>query len=156
MLMVDPLQRFTQEDFQESGIPLASVISGSFKSFYTGKPVPSDTAAGSVPVTGSPLGASPSTRLVVMGDGDFMRDQFTNRDNLTFFANMVDYLVDDAGLITIRSKEASAPPLEPVSDNAKKAIKYANLFVPPLLVIGYGLFRWRNRKARKRFLESQA
>lgn len=156
MLMVDPLQRFTREDFQESGIPLASVVSGSFKSFFAGKPIPSDTAAGSAPVTGSPLGASPSTRLVVMGDGDFMRDQFTNRDNLTFFANMVDYLVDDAGLITIRSKEASAPPLEPVSDSAKKAIKYADLFVPPLLVIGYGLLRWRNRKSRKRFLESQA
>jgi gliding-associated putative ABC transporter substrate-binding component GldG len=155
MLMVDPLQRFVREDFPESAIPLAATISGSFKSFYAGKPTPSDTAAGSAPITLSPLTTATLTRILVVGDGDFLRDQFTNRDNITFFANMVDYLVDDAGLITIRSKEASAPPLDPFSDSTKKALKYANLIVPPLLVVGYGLFRWRSRKARKRILESQ-
>jgi gliding-associated putative ABC transporter substrate-binding component GldG len=155
MLMIDPLQHFVREDFQESGIPLATVVSGSFKSCYAGKPIPSDTAAGSTPVSTSPLTVSPETRIIVIGDGDFMRDQYTSRDNLTFFANMVDYLADDAGLITIRSKEASAPPLEPVSDGGKKAIKYANLIVPPILVIGYGMMRWRNRKTRRKILEAQ-
>ncbi len=40
---------------------------------------------------------------------------------------MVDYLVDDAGLITIRSKEVSQPPLDQVSDGTKKVVKYANI-----------------------------
>ncbi len=62
---------------------------------------------------------------------------------------MVDYLADDAGLITIRSKDISQPPLDPVSDGSKQAIKLANLVVPPLLVLAYGLFRWRIRRARK-------
>jgi ABC-type uncharacterized transport system involved in gliding motility auxiliary subunit len=89
-----------------------------------------------------------------VGDGDFARDQYLgNRDNLTFLANMVDYLVDDAGLITIRSKDVTLPPLEPVSDGTKKLVKYANLIVPPLLVVAYGLIRWRMRKARRKALE---
>ena len=93
----------------------------------------------------------------MVGDGDFARDQFMggSRDNLTFFANMVDYLVDDAGLITIRSKDVSLPPLEQVSDGTKKILKYASLIVPPVLVLLYGGLRWRMRKARKKALEMQ-
>jgi len=155
MLAIDPLQRYTQGEFGESGIPLAAVISGSFNSPFAGKPIPSDTAAGAALPPASSRTSSPATRIVVLGDGDFMRDQFTNRDNITFFANMVDYLMDDAGLITIRSREASSPPLEPVADGTKKFIKYANLGLPPLLVVAYGLIRWRTRKARKRILELQ-
>jgi len=155
MLAIDPLQRYTQEEFGESGIPLAAVVSGSFNSLFAEKPIPSDTAAGAAPPPASARTSSPATRIVVIGDGDFMRDQFTNRDNITFFANMVDYLVDDAGLITIRSKEASSPPLEPLADGTKKLVKYANLGLPPLLVIAYGLMRWRMRQARKRILELQ-
>lgn len=155
MLAIDPLQRYTPEEFSEAGIPLAAVVSGSFTSAFAGKTVPSDTAAGASPPATSVQTTSPPTRIVVMGDGDFVRDQFSNRDNLNFFANLVDYLVDDAGLITIRSKEASNPPLDPVADGTKKLVKYANLGLPPLLVIGYGLARWRMRKARKRILELQ-
>ena len=151
MFMYDPLQRFTRADFTESEIPLGAVVSGRFESMYAGKPVPADTAAGSAPPAAQPLVSGSETRILLVGDGDFARDQYMggSRDNVTFFANMVDYLVDDAGLIAIRTKEASAPVLEPVGDGAKKFIKYGNLVVPPLLVIGYGLVRWRLRKRRK-------
>jgi ABC-type uncharacterized transport system involved in gliding motility auxiliary subunit len=90
-----------------------------------------------------------------VGDGDFARDEYIggNRDNVTFFANMIDYLVDDAGLITIRTKEAVNPPLDPVADATKKIVKYADMGLPPLLVIGYGAFRWRMRRARKKAIE---
>ncbi|HUI65917.1 MAG TPA: Gldg family protein [Bacteroidota bacterium] len=152
----DPLQAWTRADFPETGIPLAALVEGHFTSFYQGKPVPADTAAGSLPPTSSPLYSSPETRILLVGDGDFARDQYIggNRDNVTFFANMVDYMVDDAGLITIRTKEAINPPLDPVSDATKNLLKYANLAVPPLLVLGYGFLRWRMRKARKKALES--
>ncbi len=153
--MYDPLERYTRDMFQDKNLPLAVLIEGSFHSAFSGKPVPTDTAAGALPPTGSPLTTSPATRIVVVGDGDFVRDQYGNRENLTFFANMVDYLVDDAGLITIRSKDLTAPPLEQVSDGTKKAVKYADLVLPPALVLGYGLVRWRMRKARKRALETR-
>ncbi len=152
----DPLERYTKEQFTESGIPLAVVVSGQFHSAYAGQPAPSDTAAGSQPVTGQTIEKSPDTRIVLVGDGDFIRDPYLgNRDNLTFFANMVDYLMDDAGLISIRSKDVSLPPLEAASDATKQTVKYADLILPPGLVLVYGFFRWRMRKARKKALELQ-
>jgi len=154
VFMYDPLQRFEESDFVEQGIPLAALVSGPLTSAYAGKPIPSDTSAGSAPHTGSPLTAASDARVVLVGDGDFVRDQYMgNRDNVNFFANMVDYLVDDAGLITIRTKEVSMPPLEQVSDGTKKTVKYATLILPPLLVLGYGLLRWRMRRAARKALE---
>ena len=151
----DPLQRYVEQDFPDRGLPLAISVQGQFRSAFAGKPVPADTAAGSQPPVSAPLTAGIASRVLLIGDGDFARDQFLgNRDNLTFFANMVDYLADDAGLISIRSKEVSQPPLDQVSDAAKRGIKYANMIVPPLLVVGYGLFRWRMRKARRKALET--
>jgi gliding-associated putative ABC transporter substrate-binding component GldG len=155
MFMIDPLQRYTKEDlpaqFGEKGIPLAALVQGTFRSAFAGKPVPADTGAGAAPAPANPLTGSQETRVVLFGDGDFPRDQYAgNQDNVTLFANTIDYMVDDAGLITIRSKEAAMPPLEQVSDGTKKAVKYANLIVPPVLVLGYGLFRWRLRRARRK------
>ena len=150
---IDPLQRYTDADFAESEIPLVAMVQGQFQSGFSGKPVPADTAAGSLAPVTTPLMRSPDTRIILAGDGDFIKDEYGNDDNLTFFANMVDYLVDDAGLITIRSKEAAQPPLEPVSEGTKKLFKYASLALPPLLVIGYGLYRWRMRRVRRKSLE---
>lgn len=156
MFMYDPLQHYARSDFGENGIPLAAIVQGRFTSLYQGKPAPADTAAGSIPPPSTPLATSQETRVVLVGDGDFARDEYVggNRDNVTFFANMIDYLVDDAGLITIRTKEAANPPLDPVADATKKIVKYADMGLPPLLVIGYGLFRWRMRRARKKAMES--
>ena len=155
MFMYDPLQHYARTDFAESGVPLAAIVQGRFTSLYEGKPAPADTSAGALPPAGAPLASSPDTRVVLVGDGDFARDEYIggNRDNVTFFANMVDYLVDDAGLITIRTKEAVNPPLDPVADATKKIVKYADMGVPPLLVMAYGLIRWRMRKARKKAME---
>ena len=143
--MIDPFQRYTAADLAEDGIPMAAVVEGSFKSFFAGKQ-PSAV-----------LTVSPQTRIIIVGDGDFMKDEYLgNRANLTFFANIVDYLADDAGLITIRSKNVVTPPLEQVSDGTKQLLKYANLIGPPLLIIGYGLFRWRRRVTLKRMMEAQS
>lgn len=151
----DPMARYTQDMFTESGIPLAAVVSGQFPSFYADKPIPHDTSDEVIPQPGNKLDRSSDTRIILVGDGDFAKDQFLGgRDNLNFFANMIDYLVDDAGLITIRSKDVSLPPLEQVSDGSKKMYKFGNMIVPPLLVLGYGLLRWQMRKAKKKALET--
>jgi len=143
-VMIDPFHRYAPEELAESNIPMAAIVSGSFKSFFEGKAlVPQSTK-------------SPDTRIVVVGDGDFMKDDFAgNPGNFTFFVNIVDFLADDAGLITIRSKDIAQPPLEQISDGTKKLLKYGVLLLPPFLVIGYGLLRWRRRISLKRSLENQ-
>ena len=145
MFAIDPFQRYTLADLGESGIPLAAIVEGSFKSYFTGKQ------------PAAVVTSSPDTRIVVVGDGDFMKDEMLgNKGNLTFFANIVDYLADDAGLITIRSKNVATPPLDQVSDGTKRTLKYTNLIGPPLIIVAYGLFRWRKRLAFKKAMEAQS
>lgn len=137
---IDPLQKIGADDLTEQSIPLAVSVEGSF---------PGKSSDPSVPAA-----QSPPTRIIVTGDADFMKDDYLgSRENVVLFANMVDYIADDAGLITIRAKNLSQPPLEPVSDGTKRTLKYLNLFLPPLLVAGYGMFRWRRRVSLKRSLE---
>jgi len=144
-MMIDPFQKLAPADLAEKDIPLAAVVEGSFKSFFSDKQ-PLAT-----------LTSSPDTRILVVGDGDFMKDEYLgSRDNLNFFANIVDYLADDAGLITIRSKNISQPPLEQVSDATRRFLKYINLLLPPIAVIAYGLLRWRRRVSIKKALEHQS
>jgi len=151
--IINPLQRLTDEAFHESRIPLAVAVEGKFQSLYANKPVPTDTTI-KVPITIQTIPVSSDNRMVVVGDGDFVKDEYLGgMDNLNFFANMIDWLVDDAGLITIRSRAVDTRPLEEVSDGAKRFIKYGNLIVPPLAVVIYGLVRWRLRAARKRSLQ---
>jgi gliding-associated putative ABC transporter substrate-binding component GldG len=148
-MMIDPMHRYTADELSESNIPLAAVVSGSFKSYFS-------TTGGENKSLVPQATKSPDTRIIIVGDGDFMKDDFaSSRGNLTFFINIVDYLADDAGLITIRSKDVAQPPLDQISDGTKKLLKYGDLILPPLLIIGYGLFRWRRRVALKRSYEAQ-
>ncbi|MEK6650211.1 MAG: hypothetical protein AABY75_04495, partial [Bacteroidota bacterium] len=143
--LVDPFQQFQLSDWSEQRLPLAAAVTGSFSSAFAGT------------LLAPPVVQSPSTRIIVVGDGDFMKDELAgSRGNATFFINIVDYLADDAGLITIRSKNIAQPPLDVLDDGTKQAVKIANLLVPPILVVGYGLLRWRRRTSLKRALEAGA
>ncbi len=155
IFMINPLTEYSPAEFSEQYIPLAWLVSGQFTSAYANREIPVDsTTAGIVPVD-TKLLKSTESRIIVVGDGDFPRDPYLgNNDNVTFFANMIDYLVDDAGLITIRSKDVSQPPLEQVADGTRNLLKYGSLIAPPVLVLCYGLIRWRNRQARRKALEA--
>jgi len=136
--------------FKASNLPVGVIYSGIFNSFYKGKPVPVDTASGSSPAITQIKEASQDTRIITIGNGDFALDEFRGPDeNIIFFANMIDYMTDDIGLSEIRMKDANPKPLKQIEDSTRKILKYGLLVVPPLLVLGYGLMRWKKRKSLK-------
>lgn len=148
-LLIDPYYSYKLEDFLESNIPMAVAINGSFNSLF------SETYGKTVGLI-SPKSKSPETSIIVIGDGDFMKDELTaNPSNSIFFTNIIDYLADDIGLITIRSKDVTPPQLQQVADGTKKIIKYVNILLPSLLIIAYGIMRWRRRLFIKRSFEKQ-
>lgn len=137
--------------FKTSNLTVGALFTGTFQSFYKGKPVPADTVTGSSPVATTIKEQSPAeTKVIVIGNGDFPQDEFRGPDeNLVFFANMIDFMTDDVGLSEIRAKDSNPQPLKTIEDSTKKIIKYMLWVLPSFIVLGYGLMRWKKRKAQK-------
>jgi len=153
----NPTAPMTKEMFSESGIPLAVAIEGSYTSAFRDKPVVLDSAVHSSIDTTKRLVAGKASRIAVVGDGDFVQDQYSggNKDNIIFASNIVDWLADDIGLATIRSRETGSKPLAEVSEGTKSLVKGLNLAAPPLLVVVVGVLRWRWRATMRKRLESR-
>ncbi|HWA07320.1 MAG TPA: hypothetical protein VG961_12285, partial [Ignavibacteria bacterium] len=136
--------------FKAKDLSVGAIYEGVFKSFYNGKTIPVDTAAGSAPAPTTVKPEGPGGKIIVLGNGDFPQDDFRGPDeSLLFFANMIDYMSDDAGLSAIRMKDANPKPLDSIEDSTRTIVKYGMLAGPPVLVLLYGLLRWRKKKAAK-------
>ena len=71
------------------------------------------------------------------------------QDNYTFIENSIDYLMGDAELVSLRSREILDRPLiSDLDDNSKKWWKWFNIILSPLLIMLMGFLRLRSRKKR--------
>jgi len=141
---VQPNQEWTVSDFSGASIPVAGLIEGSFSSAFA------DVDTLDVART-----ESPETQLVVVGDGDFLvngqgqRQQRLPEGNINLAANSIDYLAGDTGLLSLRTQRVTSRPLMQLEPTTKTVLKYLNVLLPILLVIGYGLVRYRQNQARR-------
>lgn len=107
----------------------------------------------------APSQKSKETRLLLLGDGDFVNEQIVGQPpegNLVFAMNAIDWLLQDQTLASIRAKTLQPRALDPVSDATKGLIKWFAILFPAFLVIGIGLFRWRIRKGTQFVLAEKA
>ena len=155
--MINPTMQVTKEMFNESGIPLVVTVEGAFASAFGSKPIGNDTSFKSAIDTTNKIVAGKLSKIVVIGDGDFLQDQLSggNRDNFLLASNLVDWLADDIGLAEIRSRDSGSKPLDEVSEGTKTWLKGLNLVFPPVIVIIIGVVRWRLRISRHKKLESR-
>jgi ABC-type uncharacterized transport system involved in gliding motility auxiliary subunit len=142
---INPFQEWQETQFNERNLPVAALVEGQFNSAFAN--------SDSVEVA---MKRSSKTAYVVVADGDLVvngsgeQAQMMPEDNINLVANAVDYLADDTGLLTLRTKGITNRPLEQVEDGTKAMIKYANVFLPILLVILYGFVRMQRKKAQRR------
>ncbi len=128
---LDVQKKWSEVDFQQSNITVGATLSGN---------IFGDTFS----------------RMVVITDGDFVvngpREQARQLqpDNVHLFVNSVDWLVDDTGLIELRTRGVVARPLDPIEDQTKILLKYANFLVPILFVMIYGMIRGNQRRSLRR------
>jgi gliding-associated putative ABC transporter substrate-binding component GldG len=155
--VLDPTQPATPEQFKETGIPLAVAVEGAFPSAFANRPVGIDSIARGAIDTSGRLYNGKLSKIVVVGDGDFLQDQLSggNKDNFLLATNIIDWLADDAGLSAIRSRETSTRPLDEVGEATKAWVKGINLVIPPFIVILIGVIRWRWRIATRKRLETR-
>jgi hypothetical protein len=154
--LINPNEKFTKEMFSESGIPLAVTLEGKFTSAFSSKSVTLDSATAGMDTTNR-LTTGVSSKIAVIGDGDFVQDQYFggSKDNLVLASNLVDWLADDIGLASIRSRDTGPKPLNEVEEGTRGFVKGINLALPPLLVVLVGMMRWRWRVAMRKRLESK-
>jgi gliding-associated putative ABC transporter substrate-binding component GldG len=138
-------------------IPVAVLLEGNFRSMYENRLLPFKDP--SYKITGKP------GKMIVISDGDIVKNQFDkdghelelgydkwtgeHYDNLNFMMNAVNYLLDDTGLINIRSKDVSLPMLntQRVYDNYN-TIQIITVGAPIVVLALFGIvFTWlRKRK----------
>ena len=144
------LEMITEEtspkDYPNGGlIPVAALFEGSFTSMYNNRVLPfKDNKF---------LNKSVPTKMIVISDGDVIKNQIVKGapielgyDNYTgqyfgnkeFILNSVNYLLDDNGLINIRSKDVSLPILDKqrVQDNYSQT----QLLTVALPIVLLGIF----------------
>lgn len=118
-------------------------VSGKLPSHFAAEAAQS----GAAPLLAESKGES---RLVVAGGSSFMQDEFLQRTNLALVANIADWMLLDPALLAMRSRGLSAAPLKPELDSGtRNAAKFGNALGIPLLLVGFGLVRWRLREGRR-------
>lgn len=148
-----------QEEYNKGNQPLAVLIEGEFSSSFKNRVKPIDLR------NAKEQGAA--NKMLVVADGDIASNQLKNGrplelgydkwtnnyyGNKEFMINSINYLLDDTGLINIRTKKVSIPFLDPEKIVAQKTKwQLLNIGLPVALTLLFGLFFnfYRKRKYGK-------
>ncbi len=161
----DDLSRVMYVDYevpQEGTGPraLAVALEGRFRSFWAGQQPPGagaeDGAGEAAPPAEVPLEESPETRLVVVGNAEFLSDfvaQALGRqeggffaENLAFTQNVIDWTNLDSDMAAIRSRAAGARRLERTERAGQVTVETGNYLVLAVVVLALAAWRvWRRR-----------
>jgi ABC-2 type transport system permease protein len=149
-------------EFNQPYIPVAALLEGRFTSVFKNRVPP---AILDNPLIGF-MDESVPTQMIVVPDGDVIRnqlhltqgyplplgyDQFTRQTfgNKDFIMNAVNYLCDDEGLITARSREVKLRLLDKTRiDDNKITWQLVNILVPIFLVSIFGAVQYLLRKQK--------
>ena len=162
-LMVDPLQ----EPLPPLPVPgmgpaertLAVLLSGKFKSAFTGQPVPGPEAGGTAAPPPPPAAdphrkdESPEINILVVGTSTFVSNlvPINIASNLNFVTGAAEWMGGGQKLSDIRKRKVEPRPVENLNDSVFKQILV--LFVTPLAapigVIIFGIIRFSVRRKRR-------
>ncbi len=136
-------------DYLNKGnIPLSVLLEGSFHSMFENRVLPFDQKTF--------LSKGKENKMIVIADGDLIKNQLDKSfqpvelgydqrsgnlyDNKDFLVNCVNYLLDDTGLINIRSKDLDLPLLnkEKVYENYTRT-QFITIGLPILILLLFGL-----------------
>lgn len=94
-------------------------------------------------------------QILLVSDGNFFSDEAGGsvQENYVFVHNSVDYLLGDSELMLLRAREITTRPLEEIEDAARARMKWINILLPSLLIIGLGVIRWKMEGKRAKAIE---
>jgi ABC-type uncharacterized transport system involved in gliding motility auxiliary subunit len=92
-------------------------------------------------------GDAPDSRLVVVGDSDFIANELAAAPllNADLFLNMVNWVAQDENLISIRPREPEERSVI-MTDQQRQNAFFLSLFIVPGIVIVTGVSVWWGRR----------
>ncbi len=155
-----------ESQFMNSYVPVACLLEGEFTSF-------AENRLPSIFLTDSAFNAKhkyldkgKKTKMIVVADGDVARNDFirmsnkpvplgydraTNQQyaNKTFLLNCVNYLLDDEGMLQLRSREVTLRLLDKKKITTQRGKwQMINVLMPVMLLILFGLIQFFLRKRK--------
>ena len=146
--------------FNKGPLPVAVLLEGEFSSAFLYR-IPPELADN--PALGY-RSKSKKTKMIIIGDGDVVKnqfhysqgyplplgyDQYTKQTfgNKDLAINAINFLCDDSGLISVRSRELKLRMLD-TSLVAKQRLfwQLLNILLPILLITGFGIVKYRLRQ----------
>jgi ABC-2 type transport system permease protein len=144
------------QQFSAGEVPLAVLLEGEFTSVYRNRVKPFSIS--------NHKDEGVDSKMVIISDGNVIKNQMqgnrplelgfdkwtnTRYGNKDFLLNSVNYLLDETGLINIRSKEISIAFLDPQKTIHQRAKWQAlNLLLPLVLLTLFGMLFWWYRKRK--------
>ncbi|WP_207422375.1 gliding motility-associated ABC transporter substrate-binding protein GldG [Desertivirga brevis] len=133
--------------FRSQPKPVGVLLEGSFSSNFANRPLPEGVEAGhNLPERSKP------TKIIVVSDGDILKNQVSSQDgshfplgydrysqkqygNKNFLLNIADFLTDESGIIELRNKEIKVRLLDRARIKSEKAFWQAMNIVLPLILL---------------------
>ena len=157
------IQQFQDRSWQNRLTNTRRTLAGLYEGLFT-----SYFADQNVPFKDQSFIEEGYSKIIVVPDMDFISSQGagTNPSNMNFLMNAVDFLSNNESLIALRSREVINKPLNvekllkvdeltPEGKDKKIArtqrfIKYSNILLPSILLVLFGLFRFKSEIERRK------
>jgi ABC-2 type transport system permease protein len=151
------------EKFQSGPKPLGYLLEGTFTSLFKNRIPPEAFDRSNMKEM------SPANKIAVIADGDIIRNELSLEDgnplpigvdpygqktyaNEAFVIGLIDYLLDEDGLVDSRSKELQIRPLDKVKVKQERTKwQVINLVIPLVILILFGLIKMVVRKRKNDF-----
>ncbi|WP_425390824.1 gliding motility-associated ABC transporter substrate-binding protein GldG [Ekhidna sp.] len=148
------------EKFTDGPKTVGYLLEGKFTSLYANRLVPPGFDKASF------IDKGQKGKVIVIGDGDIIRNDLdpeteeplglgvepftkTTYANEEFVLNILDYMVDESGLIETRSREVKIRPLDRVKVQQERTKwQLINLIAPVVLILLIGGIKWYLRKSK--------
>jgi len=149
------------EKFTDKAKTVSYLLEGDFSSLYKNRLVPRGFDKESFLPNSNGQG-----KVVVVSDGDVIRNEidpqtneplalgvepFTNTTyaNEAFVLNVLEYMVDEDGLMAARNREVKIRPLDKVKVEKKRMnLQIINVVLPVILILIFGVLKWYLRKRK--------
>jgi ABC-2 type transport system permease protein len=141
-----------EKEFRKSFLPVAVLLEGVFQSAFRNRMVSSFMEVG-----GKIRTQSSQTKMIIVADGNIVTDESVRQDrvtamtygNLDFLVNCMNYLVDDRGIMELRSREIKIRLLDLKKIKSEK-LKWQllNILLPVAFVVVAGVVYGYVRRRR--------